>query len=228
MDKLTFLTAILILFSFGTMKAQQVEKSSKSGLKYLEYIPEVKNESEKLPLLIFLHGMGERGDDLSKVKVHGPPSFLDGRKDFPFITISPQCPDTTYWNEDLLLPFYNEIIETYPVDKKRIYITGLSMGGFGTWGSIIAKPDLFAAAAPICGGGDTTKLDNIKRLPIWVFHGAKDEVVPLVKSEEMVNGLKDLDSDVKFTIYPEATHDSWTVTYNNPKLYEWFLSQKKK
>ncbi|MPQ47674.1 prolyl oligopeptidase family serine peptidase [Marinifilum sp. N1E240] len=210
------------------MQAQQTEQVSKLGVKYLEYFPEINEGDENLPLLIFLHGMGERGDDLTKLKLHGPPSFLDEKKDFPFITISPQCPDTIYWNEEILLPFYEEIIAKYLIDKKRIYLTGLSMGGFGTWESIVAKPDLFAAAAPICGGGDPSKLKAVKSMPIWVFHGAKDQVVPLLRSEEMVNKLKEVGSKVKFTIYPEATHDSWTETYANPKLYDWLLSHQKK
>lgn len=217
---------VLLVLSFlfiGNLHAQQVERVSKNGVKFLEYIPEL-HDGEKMPLLIFLHGMGERGNDLSKLKVHGPPSFLGNRKDFPFITISPQCPDTVYWNTDILLPFYDEILDRYPVDKKRVYITGLSMGGYGTWGSVIARPDLFAAAAPICGGGDPSKLEAAKDIPIWVFHGAKDRVVPIVRSEEMVNRLKELGSNVKFTVYPDANHDSWTETYANPKLYEWFLS----
>lgn len=228
MAKHTFLSITILLLSFINMKAQQVEKQSKLGVHYWEYTPNSMQESEKLPLLIFLHGMGERGNDLNKVKFHGPPSFLDDKKDFPFICISPQCPDTIYWNEELLLPFYDEIIAKYPIDKNRIYITGLSMGGFGTWKSIIAKPDLFAAAVPICGGGDPSKLESIKSLPIWVFHGAKDDVVPLIRSKEMVDGLKELGSNVKFTVYPEATHNSWTETYNNPELYDWLLQQKKK
>lgn len=228
MTRITILATTVLLFSFIGMKAQQVEKQSKLGIHYWEYVPNSKQTEEKLPLLIFLHGMGERGNDLSLVKFNGPPSFLDNKKDFPFICISPQCPDSVYWNENLLLPFYEEIITNYPIDKNRIYITGLSMGGFGTWGSIVAKPDLFAAAVPVCGGGDPTKLEAIKSMPIWVFHGAKDDVVPLLRSKEMVDGLKELGSDVKFTIYPEATHDSWTATYNNPELYEWLLLQKKK
>ena len=228
MNKIYLLTIILSISFIGQMQAQQVEKVSKSGIKYLEYMPQVHEGSQELPLLIFLHGMGERGDDLNKLKVHGPPSFLDDKADFPFITISPQCPDTVVWNEAILLPFYEEIIEKYPVDKNRIYLTGLSMGGFGTWGSIVAKPDLFAAAVPICGGGNPAKLEAVKSLPIWVFHGAKDKVVPIIRSEEMVNKLKELGSNVKFTVYPEAGHDSWTKTYANPKLYEWFLSHQKK
>lgn len=228
MTKYSFLLIPILLFSYLGMKAQQIEKQSKLGVQYWEYLPNEKQSEEKLPLLIFLHGMGERGNDLNLVKFHGPPSFLDNKKDFPFICISPQCPDSVYWNENILLPFYDEIIAKYPVDTDRIYITGLSMGGFGTWGSIIAKPDLFAAAVPICGGGDPSKLEAIKSIPIWVFHGAKDDVVPLIRSKEMVDGLKKLGSNVKFTIYPEATHNSWTETYNNPELYDWLLQQKKK
>jgi len=228
MFKFYFLSIVLSVLFIGKMQAQQTEQVSKLGVKYLEYFPEINEGDENLPLLIFLHGMGERGDDLTKLKLHGPPSFLDEKKDFPFITISPQCPDTIYWNEEILLPFYEEIIAKYLIDKKRIYLTGLSMGGFGTWESIVAKPDLFAAAAPICGGGDPSKLKAVKSMPIWVFHGAKDQVVPLLRSEEMVNKLKELGSKVKFTIYPEATHDSWTKTYSNPKLYEWLLSHQKK
>jgi predicted peptidase len=227
MSKLSLFTLFILLFSFLTMKAQQTEQFSKSGLHYLEYIPSNHEQTEKLPLLIFLHGMGERGDDLSKVKFHGPPSFLDDKKDFPFICISPQCPDSLYWKKEILLPFYEEIIAKYPIDKNRIYITGLSMGGFGTWTSIIAKPDLFAAAVPICGGGDKSKLESIKSMPIWAFHGAKDDVVPLIRSQEMVDGLKKLGSNVKFTIYPEASHNSWTETYNNQEVYDWLLQQKK-
>jgi len=228
MFKFYFLSIVLSVLFIGKMQAQQTEQVSKLGVKYLEYFPEINEGDENLPLLIFLHGMGERGDDLTKLKLHGPPSFLDEKKDFPFITISPQCPDTIYWNEEILLPFYEEIIAKYLIDKKRIYLTGLSMGGFGTWESIVAKPDLFAAAAPICGGGDPSKLEAVKSMPIWVFHGAKDQVVPLLRSEEMVNKLKEVGSKVKFTIYPEATHDSWTETYSNPKLYEWLLSHQKK
>jgi predicted peptidase len=227
MNKTLLLTIVLSL-TIGSLQAQQLEKISKSGLKYLEYIPQVDEENEEFPLLIFLHGMGERGDDLNRLKVHGPPSFLDNRKDFPFITISPQCPDTIIWNEEILLPFYDEIVEKYPIDKSRIYISGLSMGGYGTWLSICAKPNMFAAAAPICGGGDSEKLIAVKELPIWVFHGAKDNITPISRSEKMVNQLKKLGNVVKFTIYPEANHDSWTQTYANPKLYDWFLSNKKK
>ena len=107
----------------------------------------------------------------------------------------------------------------------RIYLTGLSMGGYGTWSLAIAYPGRFAAIAPVCGGSEPFFAGRIKDIPAWIFHGAKDSVVPVSKSEEMVNALKKHGSNVKFTVYPEAKHDSWTATYNNPELYEWFLKQ---
>jgi hypothetical protein len=109
-----------------------------------------------------------------------------------------------------------------------MYLTGLSMGGFGTWEYAVNYPDRFAAIAPICGGGNPERAWAIRNLPIWVFHGAKDQAVPIKQSEDMVNALKKVGNDVKFTVYPEAGHDSWTETYNNPALYEWFLKHKRK
>ncbi|MGB9597984.1 MAG: prolyl oligopeptidase family serine peptidase, partial [Candidatus Poribacteria bacterium] len=121
----------------------------------------------------------------------------------------------------------NDIIRKYSVDKNRIYLTGLSMGGFATWSFAIAHPERFAAIVPICGGGDPEKVSAIKDIPVWVFHGAKDNVVKLEQSERMVNALKQVGGNVKFTVYPDAEHDSWTATYDNPELYEWLLQQSK-
>ena len=200
------------------------------SLKYLLFLPEGYDGEKKWPLIMFLHGAGERGDDLNQVKVHGIPKIVEQKEDFPFIAVSPQCPRDSWWTseDDALKALLDEIVGKYAVDPDRVYLTGLSMGGFGTWGSIVAKPGLFAAVAPICGGGDPMMLEAVKDMPIWVFHGAKDEVVPIIRSEELVNKLKELGSRVKFTVYPEAGHDSWTETYSNPKLYEWFLSHQKK
>jgi len=201
-------------------------------LKYLLFLPESYNEDpkQKWPLIIFLHGMGERGNDLEKVKVHGIPKIVEQKKDFPFIAISPQCPGTSSWTAetDALNALIDDVASKYAVDENRLYLTGLSMGGFGTWALATAYPERFAAIAPICGGGDPKKACAMKDIPAWVFHGAKDQTVPIVRSEEMVKALKDCGGDVQFTIYPEAGHDSWTETYNNPKLYEWFLKHSLK
>ena len=122
----------------------------------------------------------------------------------------------------------NEITENYNIDENRIYVTGLSMGGFGTWALAEKYPHRFAAIAPVCGGGDPAAVPTFSHLPVWVFHGAKDNVVPIDRSEAMVNELKKNGADVQFTVYPEAGHDSWTETYDNPALYEWFLKQRRK
>jgi predicted peptidase len=147
----------------------------------------------------------------------------------PFICVSPQCPSHSYWPvmNDELSTLLDEVIERYSVDTERVYLTGLSMGGYGTWHMSMLYPDKFAAIAPICGGGNPRLTYLIKDIPIWTFHGAKDTTVPIKETEDMVNALKDIGSSVKYTVYPEAKHDSWTETYNNPELYEWFLSHRK-
>ncbi|MDO8548968.1 MAG: prolyl oligopeptidase family serine peptidase [Ignavibacteria bacterium] len=204
----------------------EITKSIEVG--YLLYLPENYDSYPKLPLLLFLHGSGERGEDLEKVKVHGPPKLIENGKDFPFIVLSPQCPEGQWWSIIDLDVLLNEITENYNVDPDRIYVTGLSMGGFGTWELAIKYPNRFAAIAPVCGGGNFRLISALKDLPVWVFHGAIDNVVPLSSSQEMVDALEIAGGNVKLTIYPDAGHDSWTETYNNPELYEWFLKQKKK
>jgi len=191
---------------------------------YLLYLPKNYDDSKaEFPLVLFLHVAGERGIDIEKVKVHGLPRLINEGKDFPFIVVSPQCPNNMFWNSDLLAALLDEIEANYRVDKNRIYLTGLSMGGHGTWSLAIAQPNRFAAIAPICGWSNPTMACTLKHIPIWVFHGAKDMVVPLSASEQMVEKLKSCNAYVKFTIYPEANHDSWTETYNNDELYSWFL-----
>ena len=185
------------------------------------------SQKGKRPLILFLHGSGERGNDnLPLVAKHGPPKIVKKNADFPFVVVSPQCPSGERWDSKVLLALLDDVIAKHDVDPQRIYLTGLSMGGYGSWMLAAAAPERFAAIVPICGGGDPKDAGKIKSLPIWVFHGAKDTAVSLKKSEEMVAALKEAGSDVKFTVYPNAKHDSWTATYNNPKLYEWLLKQK--
>ena len=197
---------------------------------YLKYLPKDYDGKTKFPLLLFLHGAGERGDNLEKVAVHGPPKLIKQGKQFPFIVISPQCPKGSRWDPDALDAMLDKIIKSHAVDESRIYCTGLSMGGFGTWALGSSNPNRFAAFAPICGGGvDRTAFNAFEmwKKPVWVFHGDADKVVPLEESERMVRALKRRGGKPKFTIYKGVNHDSWTETYDNPKLYEWFLSHKK-
>jgi predicted peptidase len=185
-------------------------------------------ESKTWPLMIFLHGIGERGSDLELVRKHGPPKLTNQGKQFPFILVSPQCPDNRLWDAKSLSRMLDHLEQQMHIDQDKIYLTGLSTGGHGTWGWAIEEPERFAAIAPICGVGDPLKADAIKELPIWVFHGAKDNVVPITGSSNMVDALKEKGSKVKFTVYPDTGHDSWTDTYDNPALYDWFLNQRRK
>ena len=208
--------------------AQQEKRSEKAMLNYLLYLPPGYEKSEKpFPLILFLHGAGETGKDLKLVKKHGPPKIVEKKKDVAFIVVSPQAP-VRGWKTKQLLALLDDVESKYRVDKDRVYLTGLSMGGYGTWALAAAAPERFAAIAPICGGGNPSTAEKLKGLPIWVFHGAKDPAVPLKRSEDMVAALKKAGHEVKFTVYPNAGHDSWTETYNNPKLYEWFLEHKRR
>lgn len=213
-------------------KAQQEMRLDKEitvrvTMNYLLFLPEgYDKDDKKWPLMLFLHGAGESGSDLAKVKVHGPPKIVETKKEFPFILVSPQSAGFG-WRVETLNALLDEVIKRYRVDPDRIYCTGLSMGGFGTWALAAAYPDRFAALAPICGGGNPADAPRLKHLPIWVFHGAKDTVVNIAQSRTMVEALKAAGNEVKFTVYPEAGHDSWTETYNNPEVYAWFLQQRR-
>ena len=201
--------------------------------RYLLFLPKGygAEPDKRWPLILFLHGMGERGDDLERIKKHGLPKILntDAGDDFEFMVVSPQCPSDTVWSSQVagLSALLDEIVKTRAVDTNRIYLTGLSMGGFGTWHLACEYPERFAAIAPICGGmarvvGASDKVCALKGVPAWVFHGARDRTVPLAESADLVSALKACGGDVEFTIYPDAEHDSWTETYENPGLYQWF------
>lgn len=245
------LSALILLATFTPMKTKaQIATSSLAEasvkfdlqrsveISYLLYLPpEYGYTSGKTwPLLLFLHGAGERGTNLQRVAIHGPPSMVKQGTNFPFIIVAPQCPEGRRWENEGLLRLLEHVTQQHAVDASRVYLTGLSMGGYGTWKLGLAYPEKFAAIVPICGGGEyidallvsRDKPAALKSLPVWAFHGAKDPVVPLDESERMVNTLKKLGvEEVKLTVYPEANHNSWTETYNNPELYEWLLKQRR-
>jgi predicted peptidase len=242
--------------------------SKKVGYSYLLSLPTGYQPSgEKTwPLILFLHGSGERGSDPWLVARHGPPKLIRG--DVPgaaptkgkasapaetpeaavkreqsakllrenFIVVSPQCPLTTRWDDDAVLALLDEIIAKHKVDVHRVYLTGLSMGGYGTWSVGLKNPQRFAAIVPICGGGMLIDVllgareqkSALTSLGVSVFHGGQDPTVPVVESERLVAALKKAGvTDVQFTVYPEAKHDSWTETYNNPELYAWLLRHER-
>lgn len=199
------------------------------SLPYLLYLPESYDAEGKWPLMLYLHGSGERGTDLELIKRHGPPKLIAEGQSFPCIIVSPQCAQFEGWMTKLhvLGLLLAEIESTYSVDTNNIYVTGNSMGGFGTWGLAIAYPQRFAAIAPIGGGGDPSAVCALKDLPVWTFHGANDTVIPVEYTEQMVERLKGCGGNVQFTIYPDADHDAWTRTYANPQLYTWLFTQHK-
>jgi predicted peptidase len=196
-------------------------------LNYLLYLPPGYEQEDSWPLLLFLHGAGERGDDLELVKTHGPPKLIDEGVPFPFVVVSPQCPAEAWWQPIELTALLDDVVRRYKIDEDRLYVTGLSMGGFGTWALAAYTPDRFAAIAPICGGGEPSRTRRMTHLPTWVFHGAQDEGVPLRRSEEMVAALRKLDGDVRFTVFPETAHHAWITAYNNPEFYGWLLQQRR-
>jgi dienelactone hydrolase len=233
MRSFIFKRAAMIVFSFMQaicLTAQQTPQKFIQETKYLFYLPDgyANDTLTKWPLILFLHGSGESGDDLNKVKVHGPPKLVEQGKKFPFIIVSPQAADVSAaFRAEVLHGLLTDLKKKYRVDEDRVYLTGLSMGGYATWDIAQKHPEDFAAIAPICGGGDADKTWRLRHIPVWCFHGAKDDVVPVAASQLMVDSLKKYSTNVRFTIYPNANHNSWEETYNNDSLYTWFLSQKR-
>lgn len=242
------LLLVLIAFSFAPVFGQQTFKvTTKSVIGYLEYVPPgYNNNSNKYPIVIHLHGIGEKGptstdisvldDGVSKLVKLGPPKFVQSGTDFPFILISPQLKSSYgMWTSSYVKEVIDHVKTYLRVDEKRIYLTGLSLGGGGAWYTAQDFPQLFAAIAPVCGGYNTpSKAGAIANedLPVWAFHGDKDSVVPMSKSVNMVNAINAYSPSprAKLTIYPGVAHNAWDYAYkpdhtvHNPNVYEWMLS----
>jgi predicted peptidase len=237
--KLRFLPATIFCFLitlsvFGQTNASpQLEKHFSTEVKvrinydYLLFLPEGYAKSRKRwPLMLFLHGAGESGTNVLKIKKLGPPMLVDSNRDFPFILVSPQSQDRS-WNPDALNALLDDVIHNYRVDKDRVYLTGPSMGGTGTWTLASAHPEKFAAIAPVSSGGETGDLKKLLHMPIWAFHGAKDPTVKVSRIEATVAAFRAAGSDIRLTIYPDAVHDVWTQAYSDPELYQWLLAHKR-
>jgi len=228
-SKRTFFLFIFCCFSFIAYCQQTVQKLI-TETPYLLYLPTAYNTDtlKRWPLLLFLHGSGESGYDVNKVKAHGPPQLVEQGKQFPFIVVSPQSEVPSGWDVDQLYKLLQGVKKNYRVDADRIYLTGLSMGGFGTWALAMKHPEEFAAIAPVCGGGDTSNAWKIRNIPVWCFHGALDDIVPIAGSQNMVKATGRWNPKVRFTVYADKNHNSWDTTYNtNDALYNWLLAQKK-
>jgi predicted peptidase len=199
-------------------------------LRYLLFLPAqyAADEAKRWPLVLFLHGSGERGDDLELVKKHGPPKLVESKPDFPCIVVSPQCAKDSRWNAAELAKLVEALANTYRIDRQRLYVTGLSMGGSGTWSLLAESPGVFAAAMPICGRGDVSKVEQIAKTPVWAFVGGKDRPEVVQANEELVAALKKAGARPEFKLYPELPHDCWTVTYDDPAVWQWLLAQRLK
>ncbi len=209
----------------ASMDTQLAEK-----LDYYLYFPknyEAKEEAQ-FPLLLFLHGGGESGDTLTALKRNGPPKLIVEGREFPFLILAPQNPHPKqWWNTRAVKQLLDTVAAHHRIDKKRIYLTGLSRGGGAAWEMAVHYPETFAAMAVVCGMTPLPYASWINRdMPIWVFHGEEDASIPISESETMVAKLKEMGYDVTFTKYPNVGHNAWTPAYTTDALYEWFIEQR--
>ena len=259
--KIKFFVFLILVSMVTYLKAQdhslykkEIFVVNNDTLPYRILLPLNYDASKKYPLILLLHGAGERGNDNESQLAHGAGLFLRDsvREKYPAIVVFPQCPANSFWSNmdskmdksgkreflfkaggaptiamDLAQQLLKKIIKNYPVNKKQIYVGGLSMGGMGTFEIVRRKPKLFVAAFPICGGADPATAKKLTKVKWWVFHGAADEVVPPVYSQIMVDALKQVHADVKFSLYPGVNHNSWDNAFAEPTLLAWLFSQHK-
>jgi predicted peptidase len=221
------ITLPFVAFSQEIKAAFSKEVKTKLEMNYILQLP--KNQKDKFPLIVFLHGSGERGTDLELVKNHSPFTYQE-LINSPVAILAPQCPENIWWNTEALYQLILDVSVKYNVDKTRIYLTGLSMGGWGAWKLAEEHPEMFAAIASVCAPVDRIMMinaDKLKDLPIKIYHGALDDVVPPIQSIEIYQKIKETNKNVELIIFSNDNHNSWDSTYSNPKFYEWILAQHK-
>jgi predicted peptidase len=218
----------------GHQVAAMLESSDGTKLDYLVYLPKDYDAADEraYPLMLFLHGRGESHGDIQLVAKWGPPLMAARGDDLPFVLVSPQCPGDDHWSSRKQLARLLELLEhlprRYKIDQDRVYLTGLSMGGFGSWALAAASPEKFAAIVPICGAGDVSQAHRLKDLPIWVFHGDQDRIIPIKHSSEMVDAIRAAGGkQVRYTTLEHVGHNSWSAAYETPDLYQWMLQHKR-
>ena len=209
-------------------KVYRFENKRIEKFNYLLHLPKTPKEGG-LPLIVALHGAGERGDDFSKIAVHGIAKYIEGGMDIPAVVLAPQCPEDMIWN---LLTFelkelIDFVIEEYGIDSTRVSLTGLSMGGYGTWEMGMSYPGFFSALAPVCGGGISWRVGSIGKTPVWAFHGDCDDVVPAQNSYEMCDRLKAVGGIVRLTVFHGVDHNSWEPAYEQTNVIDFLMSAKK-
>jgi len=216
----------------GKQVEQSFDMPGGDKMPYLIYLPEDYKEGDQTwPLMLFLHGRGESYGPLSIVRKWGPPRWVDLGRKFPYIIVSPQCPGEDNWSSEKqqagLVALLDYLGKHFGVDTDRVYLTGLSMGGYGSWRLAADHPERFAAVIPVCGGGKPADAKALKDLPIWVFHGDKDTAVPIQRSSDMVAAIEAAGgTKIKFTTLEGIGHNCWSAAYATPEIYQWLDHQK--
>ncbi|MBU4537819.1 MAG: prolyl oligopeptidase family serine peptidase [Weeksellaceae bacterium] len=230
--KVKYLSIIFLGITLVT-NAQEIKAEFNREIKKVEKISYVldypQHTKGKVPLIVFLHGSGERGTDLEMVKAHSPFTYKNLIKE-PAAILAPQCPENVWWDTEAVYYLIKDIQQKYKIDESRIILTGLSMGGWGTLKLAMEHPEMFSAVAPVCAPVDRlmkVRAEQYKNLPIKIFHGGNDDVVSPSNSIEIYQEIKKYNKNVELTIFPDDNHNSWDSTYSDPKLYEWMLSQRK-
>lgn len=198
------------------------------GMQYIVRYPNDYVKGERYPVIVFLHGSGSRGSNIEKVQ--GNPYFriTDPFTDFPFITVAPQCSENTWFDMfERLEELVKKVVQEPYADPQRIYLMGASMGGYAVWQLAMSMPEYFAAIVPICGGGMYWNAGRLKTVPVWAFHGEKDNTVFVEESVKMVDGVNRRGGNARLTIYPENAHDAWSDTYGDSNVFDWLLSCKR-
>lgn len=230
----SFLAVDCLAQSQNPSPGKQVEQSFKTSdggsIDYLMYLPKDYETAEKSPMILFLHGRGESFGPLSLVAKWGPPRFAARGEELPYVLVSPQCPEDDSWSKPTqqlrLIELLDHVVATYRVDKAHICLTGLSMGGYGSWRLAADQSQRFSCVVPICGGGDPADAEKLKHLPIWVFHGDQDKAVSIERSVEMVNAIKQAGGTmIRFTSLEFVGHNSWSAAYATPELFQWIAKQ---
>jgi predicted peptidase len=226
--KIKFNILILFLFFqtaiFSQLQSHKAEVSSQNKVNYLLYTPIQKQNS--YPLVVFLHGGGQSGSDINLVKKHGLPKLISEGRNFPFYVFAPQNPNKLgLWDDQIINTMVDRLVDSLPINRKQIYLTGLSRGGDGIWRMAINNPNKYAALISVCAANiPIVYLSWTPNLPVWFFHGEKDNIVPVEQTKKAYEKLKKVNPKTKLTLYPEADHDSWTKTFENNEIYDWLLS----
>lgn len=227
-----FATIAISLFLLSSLHADQENRKAilptGETVDFLLYQPKAQKAHTTPPLLLFLHGGGESGDDLEKVKTHGPPKEIENGRDYPMIVVSPLNPDAKgFWDEDRLARFLDQLETEIEFDPHRIYLAGMSRGGYGAYRLAMENPDRFAAMVVLCAAAPTPYAGWLGNLPIWLIHGEKDPVIPVDESIRMERAIQKKGGEVKLSIHPDAQHDVWTRTFSGEAVVDWLLEHKR-